>query len=391
MGWRASAAGKRIICASETSVGAPLNPEAVVIDVNAVARRDLGFMPASVSPAAAAGMLWRKYVAGHGAGLYYFAFDSPHLIPEKRIEFLATERYAGGSKQAPDRWSIEVDHMSLAWSDAFNARSTKARLWTVLAKALVEHIRIFAATNTQYIVDPPNRERYSYPPLPAPPDSNYGEADLKAACVAASLTCSVVMYTIDWDAVVQGVIMGGENLTVSLGNVFPAGDKVYYSKRAAPPGTKAMPEQVRAGRLARGCSWSHGFALLAIGGVDYCRGLKRFGYRERHVTDHLTLGTPNLFSVEGVPRTITFNVRAFVDWLLPVTPYRAKSNSIDDLNSEMNNMLYCLLYMALVDPLRPRGGPAQLNYNFFPGCSTAEEALQVRQPLPPIVYHETQV
>ena len=104
--------------------------------------------------------------------------------------------------------------------------------------------------------------------------------------------------------------------------------------------------------------------------------------------DTIVVGSGAFFVVGGCPRVITFDTRLFVDWLLPVTPFRPRCNDLAELETEIRNMVYCVLYFALVDPLQPRGGPVLADTQFFPGCDTAADALRVSRPLPLYEYRE---
>lgn len=353
MGWKASADVKRLVCASATSYGAA-DASSVVIDVNAVGRRCLGALSAEVTPKTAARILWRRFVLDTKPTFVYFAFDSPHLIPRARIQFLQDERYKYPRPQPPRDWVIEKEKMSLSWNTAFSSGITKARLWHVLAECIKDHIDVYAAPGVTYVVDPPNRNIYSYPAIELPPN-NYGEADLKGAAIAAARDDPTTFFTIDWDAVVQMSILKASHVKVSLGNVYKKGETITYTKRKAPSGSQAVAEVVQAGGLSMGCPLSYGLCLLAIGGVDYCKGLKRFGYRERILAGHLNETQPGFFT--KTDQDCTFHTQRFVEWITDLERYRPRSVCIKDLNAELNSMLYCVFYMALFQANNPRGGP----------------------------------
>lgn len=396
MGWKASASGKRTICASATQLGLESVGDAlknVIVDVNAMGRRDLGALPATVSPEQAASILWRKYVYKHNADLYYFAFDSSHLIPETRVTFLREERYKKPRQAPPIDWTITKSSMSLSWADAFSCGTTKATLWKVLAECLVDIIKTRASKGKAYVIDRPNGTKFKFPADTGIPEHNYGEADLKAMCMASECLSPTAIFTIDWDAVVQGVIVNNPNIYVVLGNVYPHSGGVAYTKSKAPRNSKATPEIIRPSVLGNSEPWSYGFALLAIGGVDYCAGLKRFGYREAELIKHLASCPPPKFFYINVPEddipVITFDLNAFLGWLEPVKSFRARSDSVEDLNNEIASMLYCLLYLGLVDRNRTCGGPNHLaGSDFFPGATTAADAFSAPFEYPPVHYRE---
>ena len=396
MGWKASAGGKRLVCASATTHGLEGNALTVAFDMNAVLRRDFVMLKASVSPRAAVRMFWKRRVMAHAGSInFFFAFDSPDKIPNIRLRFLGNVRYRYGQPAPPERWTITPDVMSVTWGQAFASSATKAAVWNAVAISLVDHIKQMAAPGVSYVVDPPVGDLYAWPHDTPTPNNHYGEADLKVAAYLAERTEPAVMETIDWDAVVQGAMIFNAATVVALGAVFKDGGSIFYSARKAPPDAERVVEVVRPHGLpgpvawAPEHRWSFGFALLAVGGIDYCEGLKRFGYTEGRLIRHITEnGVPQFFTVTDSPRVISFDVELFRDWLLPVTPQRARTTAICDLEREMHDLLYCTLYLALVDPNRPRGGPKEMDWTFFPNASDSVDALRVRQPLDPITYTE---
>jgi hypothetical protein len=368
----------------------------VAFDMNAVLRRDFVNLPAHVSPRTAVGIFWRRRVLAHpSATAFFFGFDSGDKIPTIRLRYLHSVRYRHGQPQPPEDWVITKEGLNLTWAEAFASSVTKAALWSAVAAALVDHIEQMAAPQTSYVVDPPTGGVYAWPEETPVPENNYGEADLKVAAFLAGVSGPAVMETIDWDAVVQGAILFNAATVVALGTVFVAGGETFFSKRKAPAAAERVVEVVRPHGLPGPSAWgpehrwSFGLALLAVGGIDYCEGLKRFGYGEarliRHIMDH---GVPEFFTVEGEPRVISFDVALFRDWLMPIAPQRARTTSIDELERELHDMVYCTLYLALVDPNRERGGPREMGWTFFPGCTDTADALRVRRPLAPVTYVE---
>ena len=128
MGWKASAAGKRLVCASATSRELDAPAATVVIDMNAVCRRDLGFLGGSVTPTMAAMRVWNKYVRPHpDATLFYFAFDTPDRVPPARTRFLQDCRYRGRTDTLPEVWTIAPTTMSITWAVAFAISKSPTR------------------------------------------------------------------------------------------------------------------------------------------------------------------------------------------------------------------------------------------------------------------------
>lgn len=395
MGWKASAAGKRVICASATTHAHSTAPHTVAVDMNAILRKTLGALPATVSPRAAAALFWRRYVTAHpSAVVFYLAFDSPDRIPAVRTQFLVAERYRE-PRPPPAHWAITPDHTSVDYATAFAAPETKAAMWAAISESLCDHLMQAAAPGVTYIVDRPHGPPFAWPPAAAPAPTSYGEADLKVASYLARVREHAIHYTIDWDAVVQGALLYHPATVVAVGTVFKAGDAVHYTKAKACAGALRVPElivpAVLAGAATESMRWSYAMVLLAIGGIDYCNGLKRYGYSERALTDHLAATAPDFITITtSGARTVTLEVGGLVDWLLPLAPVRPRSRCIDELEAELGRIWFCLLYIGLIDPGGARGGPV---YNpatrFFPGADSVEDALRVRRPYPDVVYTET--
>ena len=94
MGWGASAKMKRIVCASATHLDTGNKPAAVLIyDMNAIGRSHFNYQ-SDVSPLEAVVRFWKYQIASQSdTRLFAFHFDSAHLIPVERQEFLQCIRY----------------------------------------------------------------------------------------------------------------------------------------------------------------------------------------------------------------------------------------------------------------------------------------------------------
>ena len=248
MGWKASAGGKRLVCASATTHGLEGNALTVAFDMNAVLRRDFVMLKASVSPRAAVRMFWKRRVMAHAGSInFFFAFDSPDKIPNIRLRFLGNVRYRYGQPAPPERWTITPDVMSVTWGQAFASSATKAAVWNAVAISLVDHIKQMAAPGVSYVVDPPVGDLYAWPHDTPTPNNHYGEADLKVAAYLAERTEPAVMETIDWDAVVQGAMIFNAATVVALGAVFKDGLDLLQRPEGAP----RRREGGRGGQTAR--------------------------------------------------------------------------------------------------------------------------------------------
>ena len=180
---------------------------------------------------------------------------------------------------------------------------------------------------------------------------------------AGDQICAGQVKTIDWDLAVMGVIANRPNLHIHFGNIWKRGDSVYFSKQKAPPGSARVPEVVTPARLLRRPDIGHSFAFwmlaagmrscvsytignlftgvgLVVGGVDYCKGLKRFGVSEQNSILLMTT-TPRFITIEentAGGRTARFETAVFRDVLKSITLKRARSWCVKEFNYELSKM-----------------------------------------------------
>lgn len=422
MGWGATAKQKRVICASVRET-IPVSPSAlstvdgVVVDVNAILRTRFGYTVKNekmITPRMIIRqfMTWILEVFPY-AHHFIFCFDSGHLIPQERKSFYATRRYAP-TNRAPraDEVKIEtqiykrvdvpltpeeietitMDHMpenasgSSLWSRVWNSAEGKTKLWQALAMSLqhywathqptvLDHLRGGAL---QCIVDMPDGKRVFYP---ACVDTNawtqWGEADTKCYQWCMWLCAqypqqTIVFETIDWDAYMQVMVAAIPNLIVHIGKIYKHGELEYYSNGASQKAEgkgvpthelivcRLLPTEY-GGRLQRLHAM---FWCLCCGGVDYCRGLGRFGYTETCIQPFLTTqqyAQYEFFEEDNgtLARQLHFQPWAFIQALKAIAIKRVKKNGIDweDFSNELQNILFCVCYYLGWDPCRERGGP----------------------------------
>lgn len=386
MGWKLTAASKRAVCARGNElVSTACNT--IVFDMNATCRRDFVWASSDITPRAAVGIFWRRHVLPHKeAHTFYFAFDSPDRVPEARLTYLATERYAKSVDHGCKAFT--ADFMEATWPEVWASASAKRMMWELVASLLYDTAMQLGAPNVKYIVDPPAGPILRCPREDGPLRySNFGEADLKAALFATEQAVGeVVVYTIDWDMVVQGVAVMPSNVVVDLGATWRDGAKQYFSKRNAPSTAVRVRERIRPFIFSGRERLSKAFLLLAAAGVDYCDGLKRFGYREADMVNLLTLSPPRfLWREDGIYH---FDVNTFVKHMRSVKPTRARSSDIAEFNKEIGRMLFCVLYFAFAGRWEARGGPVLPEHNFFPGARTVPDAMSGARIYPVYAFDE---
>lgn len=391
MGWKLGAANKRLVCASATHADVP-QFETVIVDMNAVCRRDFAWSTNGISPVQAIGRFWKKHVLSHPqCTLFYFAFDSSDRIPEIRQHFLRTVRYARPSApvQVEPFSALELNN---TWLEIWSSSSGKSTMWRLLAECLYDHIRQKGAPDVAYVIDPPTGGVLHCPrdPSGVARYSNYGEADMKAALFANEQARGLTLVkTIDWDMIVQGVAVMSPNVFVDIGTVWEKDAQKYFSKKAAPAGAARVTEYIQPNAVTSNERLSQAFLMLCAAGVDYCDGLKRFGYGERNMVQLLAAqGEPFITVLDDV---YTFDVNAFKRRLAAVTPARARCKDREELNAEMQRMWWCILYFVFVGRNRTRGGPRWDEVTFFPDGDTAQAALGGNSVLVDIVHNAARV
>ena len=384
MGWKLSAAAKRIVCASGSAPAGGTCAATVVFDMNAVCRREFIWKSHDVPPAEAVAIFWRRHVATHPAATqFYFAFDSADRIPDVRRTYLAETRYANRAETHCN--PFDARQMQNTWAEVWASATAKEAMWDLVAACLHAHARQMGAPGVQYTIDPPCGAILRCPARDGPLHfSRFGEADLKAALFAAEHAVGeTLLFTIDWDMVVQGAAVLPVAATLDMGAIWEKDGERYYSKRNAPAKAARVRERLRPALMPIGDRLSYAFLLLAAGGVDYCDGLKGYGYREPDMVRLLAEPGEPFIATAGT--RITFDVDAFVRRLAPVKAVRARCKDIEKLRAEIRRMWYCLLYFALVGRWAERGGPRTITDNFFPGAATAQAALTSTGNLP-VVY-----
>ena len=102
--------GKRIVCGSHTQHVDPLDTtRAVLIDVNAMFRKECVFQTSDVTPRTAVDIFFRRHVFPY-ANCRFFGFycDSSDRVPQARQKFLKERRYAPSNRPPSDK-QVQVD------------------------------------------------------------------------------------------------------------------------------------------------------------------------------------------------------------------------------------------------------------------------------------------
>ena len=176
--------------------------------------------------------------------------------------------------------------------------------------------------------------------------STFGEADsmVSEALKVIGETQTVNIQTIDTDMILQVLVSRNAH--------------AWQSVRL-----RLLNETLDAGALTRefgGADYAKrltaAFWMLACNGVDYCKGLTRFGYGTKTLMELARHADPILFEVlEGTAR---FEAGTFLTVLAATKRRRVKGQDFCNFHSEVNAMLFCLsLFSGAMHNRMPCGGP----------------------------------
>jgi hypothetical protein len=109
------------------------------------------------------------------------------------------------------------------------------------------------------------------------------------------------------------------------------------------------------------------FWCLACGGVDYCKGLTRFGFTTKELMRMVTLREGDVVHFSATCFTIELDVGALMEKLCVMPRRRVKNREVGDFVSELNAMMFCVALFAGASSKRePCGGPVMPCVDVFP-------------------------
>lgn len=405
MGWGATAKTKRIICASASVYDAELKVAQVVsFDMNAIGRQQFN-ATSPIPPRQLVQWFWQRNVdACPEVEVFGFHFDSPSLIPEARRVFLREVRYARpeidrdvgaeevvvdgriyrrGSEpaDAAQVGQLTADYVPTSYARLWASPAGKARLWTIVAELLVEFARALTAPNTVYVVEPPGGGRRTVPADAGAQvcPHNWGEADQKAVAFAVEHEPKTVLVsTIDWDMVIAGCCAFNDRVTVKIARVFQGLESgaIFFSKTGAKhEKSRRVTEYVTPALIGAGSS---AWWMLAVGGVDYCDGLVRFGFPAADLSE---LVPDAAHIVEHGAAGVTVHLAPVFQRLSAIRPVRRKVDSPAEFAAELRRMVFCVLYFCGCGAQAPRGGPSVAGLTFgFAACAGVDDCLDCPPP-----------
>lgn len=448
MGYGATPTGKRrLFSASRLHIkGAAPVYKTATVDLAAMFRKLVPFdLDADFPPFKAVSVIF--FPAIHqfrSLETVVLCFDSPHLVPEMRKTFHAERRYAKSSKppgpnerhcpedgrnytidkypaSAADIEGLTMHSMPKWWPCYWNSARGKFALWRAIEASIKEYLLTGRGRpGVRYIIDAQDGSRWEYPAAVVPlamPALKYGEGDMKSIMWATHLQGDdpVLVMTIDWD-VILAVSIYAANVHVWIGTVYAnkASAPEWYDedlikltrsgghKLWGPTHTVQLLEIIEMPRLqgsTRAVRLHAVMLALCCGGVDYCYGLKKYGFSEANLIPvalrHRNAGFPirwlkSMYN-PGDPyrRYLRFDPAAFIRVVGEAWRPRSCKSTLADLSREILNMLYCLTYFNGFDSQRTPGGPPPPEeIDLFPGMTTIAELLAHDEDFPEVVLVE---
>ena len=438
MGYGATPSGKRQLFAASRLHVRPERHDPQIeygvatVDLAAMFRKLVPFdLGDDVTPYRAVSTIFFPAVHRIAAKTVVLCFDSPHLVPEMRKIFHAERRYAKADKppgpfelRCPedgrnyhvdkypasdsDIAGLTMHSMPKWWPCFWNSARGKFALWKVIEESIKEYLQSGRGRRgVQYVIDAQDGRRWAYPAMEMTmPALTYGEGDMKSILWATHYAGKdpVLVMTIDWD-VILAVALYSANIHVWIGTVYADKDDAatlgWYDeskvKLTRAGGRKlwgvdratAMLEILEMPRLqlrTRTLRMHAVMVALACGGVDYCYGLAKFGFTEaRLIPLALELQTaeyPDRWlqsaydADEPYRRYLRFYPGRFIAALSPAWRSRGCKGTVEELESELLNMVYCITYFIGFDSQRTPGGPPPPQHGrLFPGAATVRDVI----------------
>jgi hypothetical protein len=422
MGWGAAAIPKREMIANSAKYYTKTAPrpafKRVVVDCNAIIRN---LAMGNVTPYMVIKRLWKKCVLNHKSTPthYYFAFDTAGKMHPCHKKFYLTRRnkptkreptenelkingniYKKTALPLPDNQIAHITAKSLpfqnthhqipvSYDQIWSNPAAKAKMWTVFANILCEDfIDRIAPPNTRFCVDMPGDDQG----LVCRPRAfknelvlnGMGEADCKCSeyirtyaaptytndgniipynknkCnyISDDMKYRTIIHTTDWDMAIQAQALFGKNVSIEFGGrVWRVKDtnELKFSTAAA---AKHKTDDVIEVYTSQGANPTISLMMLCCGGVDYCLGIQRFGFRVEHIIPYVTgeEHLPPIITITGHnPRTATLNVSLFLLVLCEIGLNSARCKSPELFSAELWDMYFCVLYFLGFD--MKIGGP----------------------------------
>jgi hypothetical protein len=447
MGYKLKTVAKREIASHSTihqKHSCDFRPyEVVGTDSNAAVRKKMGnFEFGAMTPMKYIKWIYlpmiRPTISLPSVEVVVMTFDNPDRIPAIReLEFYKNKRYKEhipgekipkGKVVGPDNLLYSPDELPISdeqvdeidWNylpgtmmQCLNNKKGKYRIMNdVFIECLIECL----VPDKQYIFVTSDGTHIYYPGRATPllDEITYGEGDL--ACIQACAQLSKrfgfnpsLMITNDWDLIFPSMLMSelyNMDIDIQTGEAYTSLDEpddsfVYDRKRveltkrcAIDKWTKyvaaieILQPRLEIQAIHFLAKIHYAFLLLCAAEIDYCGGLRLFGYKESAVTQYIedrgiriSQKSPWLdLDIDKHGRHLVFYPDKFIRYVLEPIEFEFKRNfqtksdtdCIKAFNKEIHRLLYCVRYYMGLEEYNYRGGPPIPDYSIvlFPGAKS---------------------
>lgn len=378
MGWGAPPEQKRYSMGSSRILAPDLydfKATTIIIDVTAVLRHRFAHAAATRSPprqAVGQFMKWVGATYGNNVRTMVLCIDVPSTMPPARINFYKTRRYTKeDTSEKINHHLITPDYIPTDWGSIWSQPEAKAAMWKIIHLLLADYAELTQDGITRIVDGPLGTNGWKNGQMNEYAQENWGEADVRCYRWARTLDKpgeTIVIDTIDFDMLLQVSIHNFiSKVLLRLGTAYSA-PGVYSAKKAAQVRAKRVHELVDVNSFAsrpQALGVHRLFVMLAMGGVDYCKGLVRFGTNFATLSRHLerdagfirmaVIPTEEAV-VSPLKRSITFDTKRFTRWFLGVKIRKSK-HSMEDFVSELASMMFCVAYFFGFDMGGASAGP----------------------------------
>lgn len=188
---------------------------------------------------------------------------------------------------------ITPDHVPVDWATIWSQPKAKAAAWRIIQILLTDYAETARDCKTITIDGPCGAVQIVAGVKTTITQERWGEADVRCFRWARAIDTIgeiIVIDTIDFDMLLQVSIHPFAAKTIlRLGTSFDV-DGIYSAKAAAKVKAQRMHELVDVNLFTstpQASKMHRLFVMLAMGGVDYCRGLVRFGANHAELSRHL--------------------------------------------------------------------------------------------------------
>lgn len=183
--------------------------------------------------------------------------------------------------------------------------------------------------------------------------------------------------------VIAGVTVFQENVRVKIARIYQEKETnaLFYSATSAKgKDTRRLHEYITPANLGPP---STAFWLLAIGGVDYCKGLVRFGFTAADLHEEAICDDGSGIILGD--NDIGINIPYLFKKLSMFNIQRRKTGCPYAFEEEMKGITFCMLYFLGCGADRTRAGPDMTDFSLnLTQCSSVDDVL--RRPQVPFFY-----